>query len=54
MAPKPTVKPASRPVRRPSMLQALRRRLLDPGLAADDILSLTDAILALQRASLAR
>lgn len=54
MAPKLTGKPASRPVRRPSMLQALRRRLRDPGLAAEDILSLTDAILALQRASLAR
>jgi len=36
------------------MLQALRRRLLDPGLDAQDILSLSDAILALQRASLAR
>ena len=54
MALKPTGKPASRPVRRPSMLQALRRRLLDPGLAPDDILSLSDASRALQRASLAR
>ncbi len=36
------------------MVEALRQRLLDPGLGATDILSLTDAILALQRASLAR
>ena len=39
---------------RPSMLESLRRRLLDPGLGPQDVLSLTDAILALQRASLAR
>jgi hypothetical protein len=37
-----------------NMVEALRQRLLDPGLGATDILSLTDAILALQRASLAR
>ena len=54
MALKPNATPKNANPRRPSMLETLRRRLRDPGLGPQDVLSLTDAILALQRASLAR
>ena len=39
---------------RPSMLESLRRRLLDPGLGPQGVLSLTNAILARPRVALAR